>query len=122
MLCNNLITIDVYYHDENCFMPEPYCKALLDAEEKLKAFAPVYSVSKLMVDDGYKSYTLASFDTEQEAVDFMLNYTGNGDALHLNHGDDLIAYADLWCHEIVVTYVPVIHISPCDCSSDELPF
>lgn len=101
--CPDLKERLVFYHDENCYMPEPMCDAIARAGMSLRDLRP-YRVTKTSIDFGFRMTAIRSFATEAEAIDFMLAYDGDGDCLHLRHGqmhdEQVIGYVDLWEREL----------------------
>jgi len=119
--CSDLKERLVFWHDENCYMPESYCDALRRAGLALREARP-YLVTKTMVDLGFSEHPVRSFVTETEAVSFMLSYDGDGDCLHLEHDQQVVGYVDLWRREL--SFVPVVEVQRdyVSISDDELPF
>ena len=126
--CPDLKEELVFYHDENCYMPEPFCDAIERAGMALRDLKP-YRVTKTMVDLGFQVSAVRSFATEHEAIDFMLTYDGDGDCLHLVHGqlwdEETIGYVDLWKRDLefikVDTHTRVYHDSN-DVDDEDIPF
>lgn len=125
--CQDLKLMMVFYHDENCWMPTEFCDAIARANMALRD-TKLYRVTKTMVDSGFKAVSIRSFATETEAIDFMLSYDGDGDCLHLVHGqmsnEETIGYVDLWSRNPTFVRLPKLQVYR-DCNEafdDELPF
>lgn len=82
----------------------------------------LYKVKKVGIDGGETETPVRVFGNEQDAVDFMLSWTGDGDYLRLYHGYRQLGSVDLWYNPGV--YQPyVAKLSAYGSSSyDEMPF
>lgn len=82
----------------------------------------LYRVEKVSIDGGETESTIRMFGNEQDAVDFMLNWEGDGDYLRLYHGYRQLGSVDLWYRpDVYEPYVP--ELSTYGSSSyGELPF
>ena len=80
-----------------------------------------YTVTKTMIDYGFREIVVSSFTSSTDAIKFMTDWDGNGDCLHLFHDDHCLGYVDLCSHSRVFTPLPLrprVVMS----SDDELPF
>lgn len=95
----------VFYHDENCYMPEYFCRALEEAKSKAnEVLPPMYVVIVESIDFG-GSDTVGCFPEMQKAINFMRGWTGYGDILALYRTDQRIGYVDCW--DRYMTYTPL---------------
>lgn len=117
MTCKSFTTIPEYDHDDNVCYPKDTCLALERAAKQLQS---IYTVTKTMVDYGYRQITVSCFTSSSAAIEFMTDWDGNGDCLNLFHGEHCLGFVDLWSHSHVFTPLP---LRPrVVASSDDIPF